>query len=159
MASSQLCAGEPVDFYANHGYIYEQDATIGSLVPELEKRGIAESIDGLSIAKLRLLENPRVRPILDPYLDRLDVRLCTTLGPDPHHYFVLSLESGQKDRIIVHLLSPGSQAELTENSHLDSPGSGRLTGAPASNGFIEVPKPALKQRGCPVPVQMEAGGL
>lgn len=159
MASQQPCTGEPVDFYANHGYLYEHDATIGGLVPELEKRGIAESVDGLSIAKLRLLENSRVRPILEPYLDRLDVQLCTTLGPDPHHYFVLSLEPGQKDRIIVHLLSPGSQAELTEGAHLDSPVSGRLKGAPASNGFIEVPKPALKQRGNPIPVQMEAGGL
>jgi hypothetical protein len=58
MASQQPCTGEPVDFYANHGYLYEHDATIGGLVPELEKRGIAESVDGLSIAKLRLLENP-----------------------------------------------------------------------------------------------------
>ncbi|KAM0425627.1 hypothetical protein ACHAPT_009159 [Fusarium lateritium] len=150
MASPSLCAGDPVDFYANHKYFYEQDAVLGPLVPELEKRGIAESAEGFS---------NRVQPILEPYLNQLDVRLCITLGPDPHHCFVLSLEPGQKDRIIVQILSPGSQVELTENSHLDSPESGRSRGAPAANGFLEVPAAALKKGGRPVPIQMDAGGL
>ncbi|KAH7309918.1 hypothetical protein B0I35DRAFT_449979 [Stachybotrys elegans] len=160
MASPSPCAGEPVDFFTTHGYFYEQDAAIGSLVPELEKRGIAETVDGLAVAKPKLMENPRVRSILEPYLDRLEAQLCTTLGPDPHHRFVLSLEPGQKDRIIIHILSPGSLAELTQRSHVDPPGWGRLKGAPASNGFIEVPDAILKKRGCThSSIQMDAGGL
>jgi hypothetical protein len=58
MASPSHCAGEPVDFFTTHGYFYERDAAIGNLVPELETRGIAETVDGLSVAKLKLLENP-----------------------------------------------------------------------------------------------------
>ncbi len=32
-----------------------------------------------------------------------DIRLCCTLGKDPDHHFVFSLEPGQTDHIIVHI--------------------------------------------------------
>lgn len=101
-----------------------------------------------------------VRPIVEPYLSRPDIRLCITLGEDPNHRFVLSLETGQKEHIIVHLWSPGSEVELYHSSHLDPPGLPSLKAAQASNGLLELAGAVLKKRKCsPVTVKMEHGGM
>ncbi|KJZ69064.1 hypothetical protein HIM_11547 [Hirsutella minnesotensis 3608] len=151
---------DPLTFFEENRYFCDEDASIGKLVEELEKQGIAESHRGLEIAKPKLLANSNVRPIIEPYLSRPDIRLCTSLGEDPNHRFVLSLEPGQKEHIIVHLWSPGSEAELYRSSHLDPPGLPPLKAAQASNGLLELAGAVLKKRMySPVTVKMERGGI
>ncbi|ODA80572.1 hypothetical protein RJ55_03531 [Drechmeria coniospora] len=122
MASSSDTRPEPLRSFEENGYFFDEDAAIGSLVDELERRGIADSPASVDVAKPKLLANSNVRKILAPYLDRPDVRLCITLGEDAAHRFVFSVESGQKDHVIVHIWRPGSEAELYRRSHLDPPG-------------------------------------
>ncbi|EFY84233.1 hypothetical protein MAC_09727 [Metarhizium acridum CQMa 102] len=159
MASS-ISTSNPVKFFEEHGYFYDEDPTIGNLVTQLETRGIAESREGLHAAIPILLANSNVRPILEPYLSRPDVRLCITLGDDPDHPFVFSLDAGQKDFIILHMWSPGSEAELYHGSHLNPPGLPRLKAARASNGLLEPASAVLKKRNySPVAIEMKHGGV
>lgn len=59
MASFARYEDDPSKFFEQNGYYYEEDETIGTLVPHLEKLGIAESPDGLNTAKPLLLKTVR----------------------------------------------------------------------------------------------------
>lgn len=65
MASSSDSRAESLIFFEENRYFYDEDATIGNLVQELEKQGIAETHRGLDAAKPKLLANSvsRITPL------------------------------------------------------------------------------------------------
>ncbi|KIE00685.1 hypothetical protein MAJ_03460, partial [Metarhizium majus ARSEF 297] len=156
---SSLSANDPLAFFEENRYFYDEDGTIGSLVNELEQLGIAEDEKGSELAIPRLLQTS-ARSILEPFLICPDFQLRITLGADPGHRFIFSIEPGQKEYIIVHMWSPGSEAVLYRNSHRDLPTLPPLKAAQASNGLLEPAGAALKKRNySPMPVTLEQGGM
>lgn len=53
---SSLSANDPLAFFEENRYFYDEDGTIGSLVNELEQLGIAEDEKGSELAIPRLLQ-------------------------------------------------------------------------------------------------------
>ncbi|AEO60282.1 hypothetical protein MYCTH_2309397 [Thermothelomyces thermophilus ATCC 42464] len=160
MALPPASTVDSLKFFEENGYFSDDCAAIGRLVIDQETKGNVESSETLNLAKSILLHE-RCGAILEPYLNcPNNIELCVALGPDKNHCFVFTLQSGETDRIIIHMWSPRSQGELYRGSHVDLPGQRALIAAPASNGLLEPPSAILRMReNNPITVTMANGGI
>ncbi|KND86179.1 hypothetical protein TOPH_09193 [Tolypocladium ophioglossoides CBS 100239] len=138
--SFSVSAVDSRKFLQEHGIFYQANAEIGKLVAKLDSQGLAWKSDVLSRYMPILLEDPRLREILE-HFDTERPSLCFYLDSDnPKHYFASTIEENeaQDHRAVIYMWSAQSHLEFFVGSHkLPS------KGVKAANGLFEVPYPFL----------------
>ncbi|KAI3094758.1 hypothetical protein CBS147333_9932 [Penicillium roqueforti] len=112
---------------------------------------------GLEFCKLNVLEDMRVRSILQSFFDWSGLGLYLRYRRDPGHIFSFR-RGGAKAGLrvmIVHIWSKGSRATYYRGSHLHS-----LPTVKAANGLFEIPSAGLRNATCRgKEVEFANGGL
>jgi hypothetical protein len=154
--ASTVTAEESLSFFQAHGAFYKEDPEIGRLVADLDRKGLGWSRKEFSHYLPRLLEDERIRRILEPF-DKESPSICYSFGSNyPGHWFVSTIEENQDDRILIYMWSAGAELAFADGFHLLLP----LKGIKAPNGMYEVPYKFLKNRDVrEVKFSMEAGGV
>jgi len=141
--------------FSEDGILYVEDATIGDRVKEIQmKRFPFESAEGLDFCRMNVLEDIRIRCVLEALLPWSGLGIYEVYRTDANYIyaFMTGLNSELK-AVVVQLWSPQSCITVYGGSQ-----SLPIKGFIASNGLLEIPYAPLKQ--CkPINVEMENGGL
>jgi len=138
--SSSVTTAESLRFFQKHGIFYQANAAIGKLVAELDSQGLAWRPEVLSMYLPILVEDLRLREILQ-HFDTEHPPLCFFLDSDnPKHYFASTIEGNesQNHRAVIYVWSADTRLEIFVGSH-ELPSKG----VRAANGLWEVPYPFL----------------
>jgi len=142
-------------FLEDAAFYYVDDPVVGERVNEIQKRGFPiESADGLDFCKENVLDDMRVRHVLEALFPRSGLGIYDVYRTDSNHIyaFMTGLNTELK-AIVVQLWSPQSSMVVYDGSHLLP-----IRGFNASNGLLEIPYAPLKQ--CKsTNVELEKGGL
>ncbi|KND88468.1 hypothetical protein TOPH_06850, partial [Tolypocladium ophioglossoides CBS 100239] len=154
-SSSVVTDANSLEFFAEHGLLYQEDAPVGGIVATLDQKGLSNNTDGFKFIAEHLLTDSRIRPILKPYLSQDNPQVCSPFSADPGHIFAFSTAPVIGKRIVVYAWGAGSHMEFYANSHIKE-----LKGVRASNGLLEIAEASLKRNGCTaISVRMEKGGI
>jgi len=148
-----VSAADAPKFFDEHGFFYQTNPEIGSLVEDLDDNGLADGSEGLQSFTSTLLHDERLKRILETYDER--AKLWFSLGCDPGHYFASTIDPSQENRLVIYMWSPGTELEFCDCSHM-----GESKGVRAANGMVEVPVAFLRRKGIKfIRVRMEKGGV
>ncbi|OAL57278.1 hypothetical protein IQ07DRAFT_638627 [Pyrenochaeta sp. DS3sAY3a] len=141
--------------FSEDAAIYVEDPAIGEQVEEMRRKGFPiESADGLDFCKNNVLDDMRVRHVLEALFPWSGLGIYEVYRTDANHiYAFMTGLNPELKAVVVQLWSPQSCMLVYGGSQLL-----RIKGFNASNGLLEVPYAPLKQ--CkPIEVNMEKGGL
>ncbi|KAK4132082.1 hypothetical protein BT67DRAFT_444200 [Trichocladium antarcticum] len=111
---------------------------------------------GLDFCKVNVLDDVRVRAILESFFEWSGLGLYRTFGRAPEHNFLfMNKATTEMQVVVVQLWSSGSRVRFWGGSQLHA-----LNGIAAANGLLEVPSERLEGLGLqPTEVVLERGGL
>lgn len=140
------------------GFFSMDDSVVGEHVLGMQQKDFPFASEyGLEFCKLNVLDDTRIRSILESFFDWSGLGLCLKYNNDPGHIFSFR-RGGAKAGLrvlIIQLWSVGSRGVYYGGSHLHS-----LPAVQAANGLWEVPFAAFKRVGCrETEVKFEHGGL
>ncbi|KAK4170966.1 hypothetical protein QBC36DRAFT_368925 [Triangularia setosa] len=152
MASlSSVSADDVQQFWEDHGFFYQENATIGGLVDRLFREDRARSDDTkLEHFRTELRKDPRLKKILDryPIATRFQFPWGTTKG-----YYKWDVRAEADNGLVLHMLGSKSHWFCCDGSHkLGS--SGELL----PNGTLNAPEDIIKAYPR-MEVKMEEGGV
>ncbi|KAF1993219.1 hypothetical protein P154DRAFT_527922 [Amniculicola lignicola CBS 123094] len=158
MASSQLSSTESTrNSILENGFFFDHDAILGQLIEEMDKDSIPfASAGGLQFCKLNVLDNPRIRPVLESFFEWFALGLYRSIGASPGDYnFRRSDPEAKVEVLLVQLWSNGSRASFWGGSHRH-----QLPCVKGENNLWRVPRVSLKHLGLtPSEVTFEQGGF
>ncbi|KAH8756732.1 hypothetical protein F5883DRAFT_649323 [Diaporthe sp. PMI_573] len=141
MALDTTSSESAQDAVRNSGFYCEKDPLVGGEFLRMQREGFTLlSKDGLEFYEVNILNNKRVRSVLDSLLLDYGLSRCRYFQSDPGHRFQFSSggERAGQNVIVVLLWDKASTVTFYRGSHhLDIPGPG------ASNGLWEIPAAKL----------------
>ncbi|KND87490.1 hypothetical protein TOPH_07898 [Tolypocladium ophioglossoides CBS 100239] len=154
MALSPPLAVDSVRSLKEHGFYVVENAAIGSIAKQVDERGESSRLESWQHFKPTLLRDERIRPIIEPFINEANPRICSTFGSDPLHIYCFWPQP-QEHRLVVSIWSPGSKVVFYDHSH-----TGEATAVMASNGLFEMPPGPLKtNKRVPIEAPMDQGGV
>ncbi|PVI02629.1 hypothetical protein DM02DRAFT_641106 [Periconia macrospinosa] len=123
----------------------------------MDKDGVPfASAGGLQFCKSNVLDNPRIRPVLESFFDWFALGLYRSIGAFPGEYsFRKSDPEAKVDTLLVQLWSKGSRASFWGGSHRH-----QLPCVKGENNLWRVPRVRLKHLNLePTEVTFEQGGF
>ncbi|KAJ5543904.1 hypothetical protein N7494_005183 [Penicillium frequentans] len=158
MAPAPFCVDDARNSILEDGFYHLVDLEQPEQNVEMEPEGFALASEyGLDFCKLKVLDDMRVRSILQSFFDWSGLGLYLRYGRDPGHNFSFR-RGGAKAGLrvlIVHMWSKGSRATYYCGSHLHS-----LPTIKAANGLFEIPSAGLRIAACQgKDIEFPNGGL
>jgi hypothetical protein len=155
MASANSISADDIERLQSDGLLDVKDSGIGEQVQRMKDgRFPVRKAEGLNFCKRNILDDTRVRQVLETCFDWCGLGIYKVFGSDPTHIYVfMNCPNAEMSALTVQLWGAGSQIEyyvglqFLELNTLDS-----------STGLLEVPSARLAGRQ-PVPVEMEHGGM
>ncbi|KAF2182597.1 hypothetical protein K469DRAFT_752086 [Zopfia rhizophila CBS 207.26] len=158
MAPAQSSSAEDTrNAILQNGFFFDQDALLGELIEKMDKDGIPfASAGGLQFCKINVLDNPRIRPVLESFLGWFALGLYRSIGAFPGDYIFRKSDPEVKvESLLVQLWSKGSRVSFWGGSHHHE-----LPSVKGENNLWRVPRVSLKQLGLePIEVTFEQGGF
>jgi len=137
MASTTSSVEDARKSILEDGFFCVEDPVVGQRVLEIAEKGSPLlSEEGLEFCKINVLDDERIRSLLESTFEWCGLGLYRRFGSDSGHIFSFrrgGLQAGLKV-IVVHLWSSGSQVVYHNKSHLHS-----LNSVQAANGLFEIP--------------------
>lgn len=158
MSPTTISSEEARTALAKDGFYFIQDPTLGLRILEMERNGSqfsSSSKPGLEFCKSNVLNDERIRTVLESSFDWCGLGYYQRIAEDQGHIFQLRKGGEKPDILLVHLWSKGSRVTYYRGSHLIPWKSVR-----AANRMWEIPFAALARadiHGTEIP--FENGGL
>ncbi|RBA12811.1 hypothetical protein FPRO05_14087 [Fusarium proliferatum] len=156
MASTGLSANEDMQALLQDGFVYVQDPVSGHRVDEMERNAIPfASHRGFEFFKVNVLDQPRIRDVLDSSFEWYGLGLYRSFGAVPGDYSFRQSDPGSDiESLLIQFWKEGSKITFWRESHKK-----HLPTTKGENNLWRVPRIALQNRGLvPVEVTFERGG-
>ncbi|KAF4637410.1 hypothetical protein G7Y89_g675 [Cudoniella acicularis] len=158
MASTTFSVEDARKSILEDGFFCVEDPVVGERVLEIAEKGSPLlSEEGLEFCKLNVLDDERIRSILESTFEWCGLGLYRRFGSDSGHIFSFrrgGMQAGLQV-LVVHLWSSGSRVVYHSKSHLHS-----LNSVQAANGLFEIPLANLGRVGSiGTELVFENGGL
>ncbi|KAK0628276.1 hypothetical protein B0T17DRAFT_486756 [Bombardia bombarda] len=158
MASIEFSLEDATRSLLEDGFFAMEDANIGELVSEMERRGFPYSSEyGLDFCNDHVLGDPRIRTVLESVFERCTLGHWLRYEQYPGHIVCLRRPGPKAGRrvLTVHLWARGSLVEYYRGSHLHE-----LPVEKEKKSLYRIHEAALDQAGCPaVEKTFTVGGL
>ncbi|KND86491.1 hypothetical protein TOPH_08899 [Tolypocladium ophioglossoides CBS 100239] len=147
MASAQLSLKQTREAILENGFFSLDDEAVGRNMDKMDEDGTPlASAGGLQFCKDNVLDNPRIRHILDFFFEWFGLGLYRSFSARPGDYVFQKNDREYPEVegkcLLVHLLSKGSQVTLWEGSHRQP-----LPYVKGENNLWLVPRASLKRFG------------